>query len=181
MSELILFAGTFDPFHRGHRAILESALAALPGARALVAPARIPRWRAAPSLPYERRLEIARRSIAGLAAEVIEESDAVDRTAIDVVRAVRRRTDGERLYYLVGADAARSVPAWEGLDALLAEATLMIAPRPGFELSVEELCAREPSLRGQLLLLAPSGSDASATLVRSGRRDLLVEGVEDLV
>lgn len=179
MSELIIFAGTFDPFHRGHRAILESALAALPGARALVAPARIPRWRAAPSLSYERRLEIARRSITGLAAEVIEEPDAVDRTALDLVLAVRRNAPDEELFYLVGADVAAGFPGWHGRERFLAVASLLIAPRAGTDFSLDALIERDPILTGRARLLPATGVEASATQVREGARELLVEGADE--
>jgi nicotinate-nucleotide adenylyltransferase len=174
---IVLFAGTFDPFHRGHRAILESALTAYPEARALVTPARGPRWRAAPALSYERRCEIARRSIAGLRARLFEAPDAVDRTALDLVRELRRSEPDAELLYLVGADAAASIPAWDGLAELIAEATLLVAPRVGTRFSLEELLDREPSLHGRVRLLAPSGVEASASAVRAGARELLVDGV----
>lgn len=174
---IVLFAGTFDPFHRGHRAILESALAAYPEASALVTPARDPRWRARPVLPYERRCEIVRRSIAGLRARLFEAPEAVDRTALDLVRELRRTEPDAELLYLVGADAATSIPAWDGLEELIGEATLLIAPRAGTAFSLEELLRREPRLHERVRLLAPSGVEASASAVRAGVTGLLVEGV----
>jgi nicotinate-nucleotide adenylyltransferase len=176
----ILFAGTFDPFHRGHRAILESALDAHPQASALVSPARRPHWRARPSLPYERRLAIARASIAGLRAEVFEEPEG-EHSALSLVRAVAARPGSGELLYLVGADAAASLPDWEGRAALLAIASIAVAPRPGIECSIDTLIAREPALMGRISLLPARGEDVSASAVRSGARELLVPGAEGLL
>ena len=181
MSALILFAGTFDPFHRGHRAILESALIAYPQAPALVAPARRPHWRAAPTLPYRRRLEIARASLVGLPAQVIEEPDAVDETALALVIAVERSHQGAELFYLIGADAAATLPEWVGLEQLLARASILIAPREGVAIDLDAVITRAPQLTGRVRLLPASGVAASASAVRSGVPGLLVAGVAPLL
>lgn len=185
---LILFGGSFNPFHNGHLRMCRAALEARPAAHLVLLPAGRPPHKAIPGLlPYEHRLAMLGAVARELGPRVHVsrlESDAVRRAELDrptgelppsytceTLRRVRRRTD-QPLSFLIGADSLRDLSKWARVPEILELAELLIIERP--EVDTEAAFAglsgflpepRIAELRRGLVAMAPH--PASSTKIRA--------------
>jgi len=129
-----VLGGTFDPPHLGHLILASCAAGQLGLDKVLFVPAGDP-WRKAARrvTPAGQRLEMARLATAG------DPRFEVDPTEVqrpgpsytsDTLRELKQRLPREsRLYFLVGEDALEDMRYWHEPEAILAAATLAVAPR----------------------------------------------------
>ncbi len=167
-----LFGGAFDPPHKGHVALAETALRRFGLERLLVLVVVAPGHREV-VLPFEQRFELARLAFAGLPhTEVIREENAY------TVDAVRDGGFGAALF-LVGADEFASFSTWKEPDAVLEHVRVAVATRPGYPRErLEEALAgvRHPE-RVEFFEMPPipvSSSDVRARLARGEPVDAVV-------
>ena len=192
---IALFGGTFDPIHRGHLNVARAAARRFRLREVWFIPADIP--------PHKQKAIITsyfhRYSMLTLAVanepdflpsllEAPEPEAHMERRpsyTIDSVRKVKaglRR--GDRLYFLLGADAFRDIAKWHKVEELLRECEFIVAARPGYSLesvasslpkalrpTLKELRADrlEEALRRRgitLHLLPETHEDISATHIR---------------
>ena len=129
-----LFGGSFDPVHLGHLVVAETAAEAL-GARVRLMPAREqPFKRAAHGATPAQRAEMLALAVAGnprLSVEPIELDLPAPSYTVRTLRALEAREPGNRFTLLLGADAARDLPAWFEVEALPALADVVVFARPG--------------------------------------------------
>lgn len=155
-----LFGGSFDPVHLGHLVAAETAAEEL-GGRVRLMPAREqPFKRAAHGATPAQRAEMLALAVADnarLAVELIELELAAPSYTVRTLRALAEREPGNRFTLLLGADAARDLPAWFEAAALPALADVVVFARPGS--AVPDL----PVIRRAIEVPAV---DISATLVR---------------
>jgi nicotinate-nucleotide adenylyltransferase len=151
-----LFGGSFDPIHRGHLALAQSAASQYGLRQVLFVPANIP--------PHKQKQPLSafihRYSMVALAtqeerqfkASLLEApefainhvaTDAPVRPAerssanysIDTVRRLKKTLKkSDRLFFLIGVDAFRDIAKWREARALLAECDFIVASRPGYSL-----------------------------------------------
>lgn len=135
MPRIGILGGTFNPPHLGHLAVARAALSELGLERLVMVPAHSsPFKHGRPDPGPERRLEMCRLLAAG--ADGVEVSDEEVRRAgtsytVDTLRAIHASQPDAELTYVVGADTARSLPAWREPEAILELATLAVAAREG--------------------------------------------------
>ncbi len=136
-----MLGGTFDPPHLGHLALARHALRELALDRVLLMPAR--RSPHKPATPADnaqlhagaaQRLEMC-RLIAGEGAH-IDVSDLELRRegpsyTVDTLRELHAAHPHTSLTFILGADVARTLPAWREPRQLLALAELAVAVRSG--------------------------------------------------
>lgn len=133
-----VFGGTFDPFHRGHRLLVEAALKQ--SDRVLVVVAGMPPHKggAAERTAFHHRVAMTRLGLEGLPrVEVLEMEGrrAGPSYTIDTLNALARSYPrGTRFRLLLGADSFQDFPTWHEWEAILERASLLVAGRPGFEL-----------------------------------------------
>jgi len=155
-----LLGGSFDPIHLGHLVVAETAAEAL-GARVRLMPAREqPFKQAEHRATGAQRAEMLALAVAGnprLTVERIELELPAPSYTVRTLRALGEREPGNRFTLLLGADAARDLPAWFEVDALPALADVVAFGRPGT--AVPDL----PLIRRVIEVPAV---DISATLVR---------------
>ena len=133
-----LFGGSFDPVHLGHLVAAETAAEQL-GARVRLMPAREQPFKRAERGPghrasAEQRAEMLALALAGnprLSVERIELSLPAPSYTVRTLRALQEREPGNRFTLLVGADAARDLPAWFEAEALPGLADVVVFGRPG--------------------------------------------------
>jgi nicotinate-nucleotide adenylyltransferase len=167
-----LFGGAFDPPHRGHVALAETALRHFelerldvlvvvdPGHREIV-------------LDFDARLRLAELAFGGLPrTEIVPE---VRRYTVDAVRGGRF---GDAIF-LVGADEFAGFLSWKDPNGVLEEVRLGVATRPGFPRLVLEsvLSALERRERVELFEIPELPISATEIRARVGRG----EPVDDLV
>ncbi len=143
-----LFGGTFDPIHRGHAALLAAAATGGFFDRIHVIPSAIPPHKSLHhvSMP-SYRYEMARIAVKDMdfpipvvLSDIEIRQNKVSYT-IDTVREIAKLYKSQAGIYLIcGADVAGQIENWHMPEALLREAGLFLAGRPGC--GEEELEAR---------------------------------------
>jgi len=132
---IAVFGGSFDPFHRAHRAIAEAVLKVANRLLVVVA-ARPPHKEGTrePS-PFHHRVALARLGLEGLPrVEVLELENRRDGPSytVDTLDALRRLYPPGTLFRLVlGADSFQDFPLWKDWEGILDRADLLVAARPG--------------------------------------------------
>jgi len=131
---LVLFGGTFDPPHRRHVELAESARDLLHADEVLFVPVNVNPQRAEhPPAPANDRMALVECAIAGrpaLRASDLELRRTGPSYTVDTLRVLR--ADGERrpIRLLIGSDQARNFHSWREPDAILEMATPAIVLRP---------------------------------------------------
>lgn len=150
---LAIFGGTFDPIHRGHLALAQTAADRFSLRQVLFVPANIPPHKQKlPLTPYIHRYAMVALAtqdekrfcpslLEAYPQELIAEAKASASAqpkanyTIDTVRRVRKTLKkSDRLFLLIGMDAFRDIAKWHEAKALLAECEFVVASRPGYSL-----------------------------------------------
>lgn len=137
-----LMGGTFDPIHEGHLACARAARDACELDRVLFVPAARPSFKRERRLAApETRLALCRLALAdepGFEASDVEiRRDGVTYT-VDTLRELHARAgDGAELYFIMGTDAAASLPRWREAEELARLAVYVVVSRPGQVLDVD--------------------------------------------
>src|SRR3569832_2233312 len=123
LMRILIFGGSFDPPHRGHAALLAAAAKAVRPDRILVVPAfHAPLKDAAPSVPAEERLTLARLGVIAplparwRASAFIDPAEARGGKRAYTVETLRRLGEEyprAELHFVCGQDAAASFPRWK--------------------------------------------------------------------
>ncbi|HHI79156.1 MAG TPA: nicotinate (nicotinamide) nucleotide adenylyltransferase [Planctomycetes bacterium] len=180
MRARILYGGSFDPPTLGHRAVLEIARRAFPGAEIVVVPAG---WQPQKDpdrvRPAELRLEMARLAFGDLPGLRVSDEECLRPGRSYTVDTLRAQAEGLRalppdqrpqLYLLMGSDSTLSLPGWREPRQILQLARVLTVPRPGFDpKAIQELPGlthkeKEDLLQGVLPEEAPP---ISSTEVRA--------------
>lgn len=130
----LVYGGTFDPVHRGHLAIAQSARDALDCTVHLM-PAGDPPHRATPGAGAEDRAKMIALAIDGIPGLTLDRSE-LDRDGrsytVDTLAGLRHVLGPETpLAWLVGADSLLCLSGWHRWEALFDLAHLVVAERPG--------------------------------------------------
>ena len=152
-----LLGGTFDPPHYGHLALAEAAREELGLERVIFLPnGRPPHKPAAEVSAAEHRYLMTELACADHPQFFVSRLE-LDRPgpsySLDTLRACRREL-GPRaeLFFLVGMDSLLELPTWHEPDALLAEAQVVAAVRPGFAVGdLAEALGPEQAARVRIL------------------------------
>jgi nicotinate-nucleotide adenylyltransferase len=130
-----ILGGTFNPPHLGHLALARCALRELDVERVLLMPAHgAPHKPATEDPGPEHRLEMCRlavHGVEGLASCALEIERGGPSYTVDTLRAIHASHPDARLTFIVGADMARTLPAWREPRELLELADLAVAGREG--------------------------------------------------
>ena len=155
-----LFGGSFDPVHVGHLIVAEAAADAL-GTPVRFLPAREQPFKGdAHVATAQQRAAMLGLAVAGnprLGVEPIELGLAAPSYTVRTLQALGAREPGQRWTLLLGADAARDVPAWHEAEALPGLADIVVFARPGTDVPRHALVSR---------VIAVPAVDVSATMVR---------------
>lgn len=169
---ICVFGGSFDPFHKGHRALAEAALRVNDRLLVVVAGSAPHKFLdeedpAPDHTPFHHRVAMTRLGVEGLARTEVLELEGRRRGpsyTVDTLEVlVRSHPPGTRFRLLIGADMYQDFPNWRDWERIAERATLLVARRPGFELDPPVgLQGREVPVLG---LEAPL-LDVSSTAIR---------------
>ncbi len=159
---ICIFGGTFDPIHIAHIRIAEEALRKFNLDRVLLVPAGNPPHKDA-FTPYKDRLEMVRLACEGhpgLEASALESGNAQSYT-IDTIERVSRTLDlGDKIFFLIGADAFDDLETWKGWQRLVELIEFIVVARPESEYRVPA-GAHVHRLEGLALQVSSSGIRAN--------------------
>jgi nicotinate-nucleotide adenylyltransferase len=129
-----LFGGTFDPVHRAHVALAESALAALQLDEVRWVPTGQPWQKSRAITPAEQRVAMVRLAIAHESRFVLDRIE-IDRAGptftLDTVQALHAAHPHVQWVLLIGQDQYSGLHSWRDWRTLLALVELAVANRPG--------------------------------------------------
>ena len=176
-----ILGGTFNPPHRGHLALASRAQVELGLERVLLMPAHSAPHKGEEGDPGpERRLEMCRLAVggeAGLEVCALEIERGGPSYTVDTLRAIKQGDPQADLTFIVGADMARTLPAWREPRALVGLAGLAIAERE--ETGREEVLRALAPLGARMTFLAMPMLEVSSSQVRE--RVKAGEPIEGLV
>ncbi len=166
-----VFGGTFDPFHRGHRALCEAALRVNDRLLVVVAGSAPHKFLGEEGTvdrtPFHHRVAMTRLGVEGLPRTEVLELEGRRAGASYTVDTLASLTAsypaGTRWRLLVGADMFQDFPTWREWEAIIDRVTLLVARRPGHALDSPP--ALEPFADKILGLEAPE-LEVSSTAVR---------------
>ena len=185
LARLGIMGGTFDPPHLGHLACAEEVLEAANLDAVLFVPTGRPAFKQDRLVTAgEVRLAMVAAAVAGnpaFAVSALEVERPGVTYAVDTLRELR-----VELVFIVGADAALTLPRWRKSAELAHLAAFAAATRPGFELGEQAL--RDLREHGfDVRPFAGPGLDISSSALRrrvySGRtiRYLVPEAVREII
>jgi nicotinate-nucleotide adenylyltransferase len=141
---LALFGGTFDPIHSGHVAVARAARRRFHLDAIHFIPAGLPPHKRDQEMaPYPHRYAMVALACAGrrdfVPSPLEAGADYSGREtfySVDVVRHHRQQLlPGERLWFILGADAFLDLPNWREPEVLLDSCDFIVASRPGIDLA----------------------------------------------
>ena len=155
-----LYGGSFDPVHLGHLLVAQAAREELELDRLYFIPAaQSPFKPNTQPTPGSERSRLLRLALAGHNWCELDEQElhrgGMSYT-IDTVRDYQRRFPAAKIFYLIGGDHVKQLPAWREAGELARLAEFVVVPRPG-QLEVPFA----PPFRGRALKGFPLGISSS--------------------
>jgi nicotinate-nucleotide adenylyltransferase len=157
-----ILGGTFDPIHIAHLHAGETALHGASLDRVLFMPAGEPWQKGDRALtPASHRLEMTRLAIEGVDGFEVDEREIHRDGPTYTIDTLLSFAPDERLFLVLGADAAVGLPTWHRREAILQRAGILVVPRPGTDLSL--VAGSVPTA----VMLDMAALDVSSTMVRA--------------
>ena len=187
--KILLYGGTFDPPHNGHKNNLRAALERVRPDRAIVMPAGTPPHKHASATPAELRLQMCQcfRAL----SPAVEVSDWEIRQGgrsytVHTLEMLRGANPGAELYLCVGSDMLLTFGEWYRWQDMLKMAALVVESRTGTDDAALHAAAAKLEQAGGTVLFAQAESyDAMEDALfqaldaadSDGRAPLLAEGI----
>jgi len=146
---IAIFGGSFDPIHAGHLAVARAADRRFNFDEIHFIPASLPPHKLKQHLaPFPHRFAMVALActdhphfVPSLAEAGEDFSGTQLHYSVDTVRYFRHAYNGagDRVFFMVGADAFLDIPMWKEYEALLGLCDFVIANRPGIRLEALRL------------------------------------------
>ncbi len=136
MKRIGLLGGSFNPAHRGHRALSLAAIDALGLDEVwwLVSPGNPLKEGAKDMAPFEARLASAKEMARRAPIQVSDfELQAGTRYTVDTVAELQRAYPNHRFIWLMGADTVAQFHQWKDWRRLAEALPIAVIPRPGYD------------------------------------------------
>jgi nicotinate-nucleotide adenylyltransferase len=128
-----IFGGAFDPPHRAHRLLVDSALEQLELDYLRVVPTGDAWHKPRQLMPARHRLAMARHAFADVMAVQVDDQEVRRQGpsyTIDTVERIHAEFSGATLFLMIGIDQWRVFPTWHRWEDLLALVVPVVALRP---------------------------------------------------
>jgi nicotinate-nucleotide adenylyltransferase len=165
-----ILGGTFDPIHIGHLIIAQEALWQCGLDRVLFMVTALPPHKKEPRATAKARYEMVELALDGM-REFQPSRLEIDRGGssytVQTLRELHRLYPESAHYWIVGGDSILEFQTWEDPGDVIALANLIVAPRPGFDLSKVDA-----ALENKIILLNNSPQvNISSTELRKRLRE----------
>src|SRR5262245_58490861 len=140
-----IFGGTFDPVHMGHLILAEQCRDQAQLDQVWFLPAAHPPHKSdKPITRFEQRCEMIELAIAGHPAfkvERVEKELPPPSYTAETLAELHRRHPATEFFLLMGSDGLPDLPGWYEPRKVIAQAGLVVVPRPGVMLWTAERLA----------------------------------------
>ncbi len=138
-----IFGGTFDPVHLGHLILAEQCREQAKLDQVLFVPAARPPHKEEHELTrFDQRVEMLALAISGQPAfrvDELEKNRPGPSYTYLTLDELRQKHAGAELCLLIGADTLQDLPQWVQPRRILETATLVVSPRPGWDVDPDRL------------------------------------------
>lgn len=164
-----VFGGSFDPIHIGHLVIAQEARWQCELDMVLFVVSAHPPHKQEPEASVQDRLKMVEMAVEG------EEGFEVSRIEIErgghsytseTLKELHQLYPTASFHLIVGADSALDFSTWKTPETVVELANVIVAPRPGFDLS-----KMEPALRGKTRVFQTPTLALSSTMIRQRLRE----------
>ncbi len=169
LKKIGVFGGSFDPIHIGHLAIAQEARWQFGLDVVLFMVTAHPPHKKEPEAPVEHRLKMVESAIEDephFQSSRIEIERGGDSYTAETLRQLRKMHPQASLYLIVGSDSAIDFSTWKNPEEVIEMANVVIASRPGFDLS-----RMEPRLKGKAEISQFPALELSSTTIRERLRN----------
>ena len=126
-----IFGGSFDPFHKGHLAVIRSFLRIYSPRKIVLVPVwQQPLKNHPPAASWEDRVDMIRTSVDDSRVEV-SDYEFCTKGISYTVKTLDHFAEEGPLYLIMGSDAALSLDCWKEYERILSLATIVVYPREG--------------------------------------------------
>jgi nicotinate-nucleotide adenylyltransferase len=172
---LAFFGGTFDPVHRGHIAVAESAAKRFGLGKVLFVPAELPPHKQQQTFAtFAHRMAMVALATQGHSTFIASDIEArlyattgKPNYSLETIFALQKELKkSDKLYFLIGIDAFLEIANWHRPAELLRQLEFIVANRPGYSLGdIAGALPKELRPKAEVLKAA---SKASGGLAGSG-------------
>lgn len=125
-----IFGGTFDPVHSAHLVVAREAADAFSLDRVLFIPAANPPHKGA-TAPYEDRYRMVELACAADPRFIPSRLEEGREKSYSILTIERVKASGDRLFFIIGADAFAEIRTWLRWMDVIAEVEFIVVTRPG--------------------------------------------------
>ena len=116
--KILVFGGSFDPPHLGHRALLDAAREKIHPARVMAIPAYHSPWKQIPWASAEDRFQMAELAFPGAEISRIEMRARRRVYTVDVLSQLKKNNPHWEIHFVVGSDLALRFDDWKNPSQL---------------------------------------------------------------
>ncbi len=171
---IVVFGGTFSPFHCGHLRLIESLKNELNPERIILVPSGVHPRKTEDVLSAADRLEICRiaADLSGAVLSDFEMNTPGKSYTVDTLEHFHGLYPGKELYFAMGSDMLRSFPGWYRADRILELCSLAVSCRSESErLLIKDDVEKIASMGGRCVLLNEPALACSSTDIRRRIRE----------
>ncbi|MEJ2042397.1 MAG: nicotinate (nicotinamide) nucleotide adenylyltransferase [Reinekea sp.] len=180
---MVVYGGTFDPFHRGHEAICHAILQYSFVQQLRLIPCHIPPLKDEATASSEQRLDMLRLWQDGQARSVVVDDIELQRDGpsytMDTLGILLNQNPGTQIILAMGADAWQSLPQWHGYSELQQWVNIWVFDRQGSQLPPLQGWTRVTGCKqlidissGHYFVDQRVRMDVSSTVLRDGTESL---------
>ena len=186
---ILIYGGSFNPPHIGHRHAVECACRQLQPDKLLIIPSNIPPHKATSEGSSETtvRFRLTQLAFSGLDGAIVDDREMRrdgPSYSVDTLEELARENPGAELVFLMGTDMLLYMEKWRNYERILQLATLAALPREADELPVlrDYAACLEKRYGARILILEVNPVVAASTelrqcLPRREGRELLPDAV----
>jgi nicotinate-nucleotide adenylyltransferase len=164
-----LFGGAFDPFHKEHKRLAESAWRELNLDRILIIPSVNPPHKSPPEADFADRAAIIAKECANLPYVEVSEIEKENKQGYTYLTLKMLATlyPQDKFVFIIGADSLLQFEEWERPGEIAAQCSLAVAGREGYPLPLDAMERVAQKYNTQVIPLSYTGKEISSTGLRA--------------
>ena len=139
---ILIYGGSFDPVHKGHYALLKSAIKQLAADKIYIFTAYQSPFKQKSKTSFELRQQMAREALGNLSQNIIfddyEQKAGRITYTCETLAYVRKLYPDAKIYLLVGADCLNDLPRWKNSDYIFRNSIIAAGKRKGVDFQTKD-------------------------------------------